>query len=187
LEAAQRQLQAGGSGGVGEASLSPVIGQMRAQQAGLAAEFAALSSRYGPQHPEVLRSKAQLDAINRQIAAETQRVLASLEAKARVSQQRLSSLAGSLDASRGALAQNNAAQVGLDDLQKRAETSNALYESYLNRYKELTAREGTEQADADMLHRADVPRPSSPHILINAVLALALALALALPPPSWRK
>jgi uncharacterized protein involved in exopolysaccharide biosynthesis len=179
LEAAQRQLQAGGSGGVGEASLSPVIGQMRAQQAGLAAEFAALSSRYGPQHPEVLRSKAQLDAINRQIAAETQRVLASLEAKARVSQQRLSSLAGSLDASRGALAQNNAAQVGLDDLQKRAETSNALYESYLNRYKELTAREGTEQADADMLHRADVPRnPSSPHILINAVLALALGTGL---------
>ncbi|KPF56504.1 lipopolysaccharide biosynthesis protein [Novosphingobium sp. AAP1] len=179
LEAAQRQLQAGGSGGVGEASLSPVIGQMRAQQASLAAEFAAMSSRYGPQHPEVLRSKAQLDAVNRQIAAETQRVMASLEAKARVSQQRLASLAGSLDASRGALAQNNAAQVGLDDLQKRAETSNALYESYLNRFKELTAREGTEQADADLLHRADVPRnPNSPHIMINAVLALALGTGL---------
>jgi len=172
-------LQAGGSGGVGEASLSPVIGQMRAQQAGLVGEFAALSSRYGPQHPDVLRAKAQLEAVNRQIAAETQRVLASLEAKARVSQQRLASLSGSLDASRGALAQNNAAMTGLNDLEKRAETSNALYESYLNRYKELTAREGTEQADADMLHRADVPRqPSSPHILINAVLALALGTGL---------
>ncbi|NMN06388.1 MULTISPECIES: GumC family protein [unclassified Novosphingobium] len=179
LEAAQRQLQAGGSGGVGEASLSPVIGQMRAQQAGLAGEFAALSSRYGPQHPDVLRARAQLEAVNRQIAAETQRVLASLEAKARVSQQRLSSLAGSLNASRGMLEQNNAAMVGLNDLEKRAETSNALYESYLNRYKELTAREGTEQADADMLHRADVPRnPSSPHVLINAVLALALGTGL---------
>jgi uncharacterized protein involved in exopolysaccharide biosynthesis len=179
LQAARAQMQGNGNGGVGEASLSPVIGQMRAQQASLAGEFGALSARYGPQYPDVLRAKAQLDFLNRQIAAETQRVIASLEAKARVSAQRLASLAGSLDASRGALAQNNAAMVGLQDLEKRAETSNALYESYLNRYKELTAREGTEQPDADMLHRADVPTaPSSPHVAINGILALALGIGL---------
>lgn len=179
LQAARAQMQGNGNGGVGEASLSPVIGQMRAQQAELAGEFGALSARYGPQYPDVLRAKAQLDFLNRQIAAETQRVIASLEAKARVSAQRLASLAGSLDASRGALAQNNAAMVGLQDLEKRAETSNALYESYLNRYKELTAREGTEQPDADMLHRADVPTaPSSPHVAINGILALALGIGL---------
>jgi len=179
LEAARRQLAGNGVGGVGEAALSPVIGQMRAQQAVLSGEFGALSARYGPQHPDVVRARAQLDALNRQIAAETQRVLASLDAKARVSAQRMASLSGSLDVSRGALVQSNAAMAGLNDLEKRAETSNALYESYLNRYKELTAREGTERADADLLHRAAVPRlPNSPHVLINGILALALGIGL---------
>jgi uncharacterized protein involved in exopolysaccharide biosynthesis len=39
LQAARAQMQGNGNGGVGEASLSPVIGQMRAQQASLAGEF----------------------------------------------------------------------------------------------------------------------------------------------------
>jgi uncharacterized protein involved in exopolysaccharide biosynthesis len=51
LQAARAQMQGNGNGGVGEASLSPVIGQMRAQQAELAGEFGALSARYGPQYP----------------------------------------------------------------------------------------------------------------------------------------
>jgi hypothetical protein len=41
LQAARAQMQGGGNGGVGEASLSPVIGQMRAQGQ-LAGEFGAL-------------------------------------------------------------------------------------------------------------------------------------------------
>ncbi|MFX9185078.1 hypothetical protein ABTN69_20145, partial [Acinetobacter baumannii] len=51
--------------------------------------------------------------------------------------------------------------------------------SYLNRYKELTAREGTEAADADLLHPAAIPlRPDSPHVALNLALSLALGLGL---------
>jgi succinoglycan biosynthesis transport protein ExoP len=164
---------------VGEVAVSPVIGSLRAQQATAAGELASLSARYGQRHPDVLRARATLNSIDARISDETQRVLSSLEARARVSQQRLASLSGSLNQSRGTLEQNNAAMVGLQDLDKRAETSNALYESYLNRFKELTAREGTEQADADMLHPASVPlRPTSPNVVLNMILSVALGLGL---------
>lgn len=180
LDAARRQMALGGSaGGVGEVAVSPVIGSLRAQQATAAGELASLSARYGQRHPDVLRARATLNSIDARISDETQRVLSSLEARARVSQQRLASLSGSLNQSRGTLEQNNAAMVGLQDLDKRAETSNALYESYLNRFKELTAREGTEQADADMLHPASVPlRPTSPNVVLNMILSVALGLGL---------
>ena len=180
LDAARHQLALGGTaGGVGEVAASPAIGSLRAQQATAATELASLNARYGPRHPDVLRARAALGAIDARIADETLRVISSLEARARVSQQRLASLSGSLDQSRGTLEQNNAAMVGLQDLEKRSETSNALYETYLNRFKELTAREGTEQADADLLHPAATPlRPTSPNVVLNLVLAMALGLGL---------
>ncbi|MEO0031228.1 MAG: hypothetical protein RIS94_986 [Pseudomonadota bacterium] len=180
LDAARRQLAQGGTnGGVDDGNASAAIGALRGQLGQASGELAALTARYGQRHPDVIRARASVEAIRGQIAAETQRVVATLDARAQVSAQRLASIAGSLNQSKGTLAQNNAAMAGLQDLEKRAETSNALYESYLNRYKELTAREGTEQADADLLHPADVPtRPASPHVTLNLVLSLALGIGL---------
>ncbi|EGD59053.1 lipopolysaccharide biosynthesis protein [Novosphingobium nitrogenifigens DSM 19370] len=181
LDAARRQLAGSGNGSgvgggsVGETVASPAIAALRGQQATAAGELAALQARYGALHPDVIKARATLKALDDQVSAETHRVIAGLEAKAHASQQRLASLSGSLDQSRGALAVSNSAKAGLQDLEKRAETSNGLYESYLNRYKELSAREGTEQADAQMLHPASVPiLPDSPHVLINLILSLAL-------------
>jgi capsular exopolysaccharide synthesis family protein len=180
LEAARQQLAGGAYGGnVGETVASPAIAALRSQQATAAGELASLEARYGPLHPDVIKARATLRAIDEQVAGETRRVIAGLEAKAHASQQRLASLSGSLTVSRGALALSNSAKTGLQDLEKKSETSNALYESYLNRYKELTAREGTEQADADMLHPASVPLvPDSPHVVINLILSLAIGLGL---------
>ena len=180
LDAARHQLAGGTNGeGVGESLASPAIAQLRAQQATAAGELASLQARYGNLHPDVIKARATLHALDQEVASETHRVISSLEAKAAGSNQRLASLSGSLSQSRGTLAVSNSAKTGLQDLEKRAETSNALYESYLNRYKELTAREGTEQADAEMLHPAPVPLvPDSPHVMINLILSLAIGLGL---------
>jgi capsular exopolysaccharide synthesis family protein len=96
-----------------------------------------------------------------------------------VSQQRLGSLTSTLGQARGALAQNNRAMVDLKDLEQRAQTSQELYQSYLNRYKQLSAREGTEQPTATVLTNARLPRrPSSPNRVLNMALALVLGSAL---------
>ncbi|WP_428333522.1 GumC family protein [Novosphingobium sp.] len=181
LDAARHQMAGGGIGGdgVGETLASPAIAALRAQQATAAGELASLQARYGALHPDVIKARATLHAIDEQVAGETRRVISGLESKSLASNQRLASLSGSLNHSRGTLAVSNSAKTGLQDLEKRSETSNALYESYLNRYKELTAREGTEQADAEMLHPAPVPLvPDSPHVMINLILSLAIGLGL---------
>src|SRR5690606_40052534 len=125
---------------VGEALGSSVVSSLRQQEATLAGEVASLSSRYGANHPELIRAREQLDDVRGQIQAEIERVISNLRAKRNVSQQRLASLSGSLAQARGQLSQNNAAMVGLDELQRNAEVSQGLYETYLNSYKQLVAR-----------------------------------------------
>lgn len=180
LDTARAQLRAGSSGGdVGEALDSPVVSALRQRRAIVGGTLANFQGRYGPRHPDVIKARAELAEVDSQIAAEIARVISNLEAKARVSRERLASLSGSLAGAKGTLAQNGRATVGLDDLQRRASTSQALYESYLNRYKETGAQEGAEKPDARIISLAEVPTvPTSPHPKLNLLLALLLGSSL---------
>ena len=178
LQTALSQLRSGSSGDdVGEALGSSVVSSLRQREADLTGQVAALSSRYGANHPELIRAKDQLSDVRGQIQAEIERVISNLRAKRNVSQQRLASLNGSLASAKGQLSQNNSAMVGLDELQRNADVSQGLYETYLNSYKQLVAREGTERPNAQVLTLAQAPSlPSSPNIPMNMVLALIIGL-----------
>lgn len=182
LATARRQLAQGSSGDdVGEALQSPVVSGLRQRQAELTSQLANLRANYGPRYPEVLKVQSQLTALDGQIEAEIKRIISNLEAKQRVSAQREGSLQSTLNRASGALAQNNRAMAGLDDLLRRSTASQSLYDSYLNRYKEVLAREGTEQPTARVLTKAVLPgAPVSPKPLLNMVLALVIGVGLGL-------
>ncbi|MCR5879513.1 GumC family protein [Phenylobacterium sp. J367] len=166
LATARRQLAGGSSGDdVGEALSSPVIQSLRAQRAQVSGQVADLQGRYGDRHPEMLKAKRQLSDIDTQIEQEISRIISNLEARASVSRQRAGALAGSLGGAKGTLAANNRAMVRLNELQRTAEASKTLYESYLNRYKETSTQQGIEQSDARVVSKAKIPGgPSSPRV-----------------------
>ena len=176
LNTARSQLSHGSSGDdVGEALGSPVISQLRTRQAEVSGRLADLQARYNDVHPDVIRAKGELADINAQIDAEIKRVISNLEAKAGVSSQRLASISGSLAGARGTLAQNNRSMTDLDDLQRSAGASQALYESYLGRYKEVSAEGGVERPNARLISSAELPQmPASPNIKLNLILGLLL-------------
>lgn len=180
LRTALAQLQSGSTGDdVGEALGSPVISSLRSQEAVAAAVVADLSAKYGPNHPQLIRAESQLDEIRRRIEAEIGRVISNLRAKQEVSGQRLASLTSSLGAARGRLSQNNDAMVGLSEVERAAEASQGIYETYLSRFKELIAAEGSEKPNANILTLAAPPLfPDSPNIPLNLALALVIGLGL---------
>jgi succinoglycan biosynthesis transport protein ExoP len=173
LDTAKAQLRSGSNGGdVGAALDSSVVSTLRARRAEVGGQLASLEARYGPRYPDVIKTRSALQDVDAQIAAEIGRVISNLEARARVSRERMASLVGSLSGAKGTLADNGRASVGLDDLQRRATASQALYDSYLNRYKETSAQEGTERPDARVVSLAEVPTvPISPHPKLNMLLA----------------
>ena len=178
LATARAQLAHGSNGGdVGEALDSPVIQQLRAQRATVSGQVADLAGRYGERHPEMLKAKRQLSDIDAQIQQEIQRIVSNLQAKAQVSQQRASAISGSLGGARGTLATNNKALVRLNELERNAEASRTLYESYLNRFKETSTQQGIEQSDARVVSKAKIPvSQSAPNVSLNIILGLLLAL-----------
>jgi succinoglycan biosynthesis transport protein ExoP len=180
LRTALAQLRSGSTGDdVGEALGSTVISSLRSQEALAATAVADLSAKYGPNHPQLIRTKSQLDEVRRRIEAEIGRVISNLRAKQEVSGQRLASLASSLSAARGRLSQNNDAMVGLSERERAAEASQGIYETYLNRFKELIAAEGSEKPNATILTLAEKPiLPDSPNIPLNLALAFIVGLGL---------
>ncbi|MDE2411087.1 MAG: AAA family ATPase, partial [Sphingomonadales bacterium] len=180
LNTALAQLKSGSSGDdVGEALGSQVITNLRTQETELAGQVANMAARYGPNHPELIRTRNQLSQVQQQIQAEIGRVVSNLKAKADVSNQRLASLTASLGGARSKLSQNNVAMVGLSELERNSEASQAIYETYLNSYKQLLAAQGSERPSAVVLTLASMPkRPISPNLKLNLGLAVIIGLGL---------
>ncbi len=180
LRTAQAQLRSGSSGDdTGEALGSAVVSNLRAQEATLAGQVANLSSRYGDNHPQLIRARGELQEVRSQIQSEIGRVISNLRAERDVANQRLASLNESLSGANSKLAGNNASMVGLIGLERAAEASQTIYENYLNRYNELLAAEGSEQPNARILTSAEIPAgPSSPNLILNMILSIVIGLGL---------
>ncbi|MFD2137629.1 GumC family protein [Novosphingobium resinovorum] len=162
---------------MGEALGSGVIGSLRARESQIGGEVANMQARYGPNHPQLVRSRSELAEVRSDIRNEITRIMSNLQAQRDVADQRLASLSSSLGAARGNLARNNAAMVGLDELERTAQSSQAMYETYLNSYRQLIAQDGTQRPNARVLSLAEVPLlPSSPNIPMNMLLALVIGL-----------
>jgi polysaccharide biosynthesis transport protein len=163
----------GDAGSVDDALSSDVIARLRTQYAEIAKNSADLSSRYGPLHPLVANVKAQLRDTQRLINEEVRRVLEGTRHAYEVAKSREDALRKSLDQLQGVSSEAAPAQVHLRELQREAEANRTIYESFLARYKETSARESLEMPDSRIVTRADTPiGPSSP----KKVLIIGLAL-----------
>ena len=177
LRAARSQLASGSSSDGGAALDSPLIRELRTKRAEVSARAADYSVRYGPKYPDLISANRQLADIDTQLQAETQRVIAELEAQAMVARQRTASIGSSLSGARGSLASNNRASVQLRDLEREAESVRTLYESLLTRYKETSSEAGIERPDARLASAAPVPgSPSSPNIPLRLALGFIAAM-----------
>ncbi|MFM9976643.1 MAG: GumC family protein [Sphingomonadaceae bacterium] len=172
---ASRLAAARSRGSLGDSTTSATVIALRSQRAALSIRVAELSERYLPSHPDLATARQQLADIDAQIGAEVGRAVSTLAATAQASAARLKSLEGSLGGATGKLDRNNQALINLDDLERRANASQALYESYLNRYKEVVARSGAEQPNSTVISAAVVPgAPSSPNLMLNLTLGLLI-------------
>ncbi len=176
LESVRQIAQRGGSAAASsEALQSPVIADLRRQQAEINREKADLENRYLPNHPEIQRINQEIANVNSEIQSEIRRIVSNLESEVTIARQRLNSLERNLSTMRATLAENNRASVRLRELERNAEASRTTYETYLERYKQIDDQEDLAQADARILSRATVPgAPSFPKTSLNLVIGVIL-------------
>lgn len=162
---------------------SPLIQHLGEQEAEVRRRIADLSARYGERHPRMREALAQLDGLRRQVAAEAGKIAAAVDAEARTARAREQALADGLAQLERRRVVEGEAAVRLADLEREAEASRVLYESFLTRMKETTGQQGLETPDARIVSAAAVPvRPSGPRrsLIVGAAGLLGLMLGIVL-------
>ena len=128
---------------------SELIRRLSEQRVTLRAQLAEQSSTLLPQHPRIKEMRAQIADLDQQIRAEGERLVRSLENEAKVAGARLETLSANLDQFKRQTASTSDQDVQLRALEREAKAQRDLFESYLAKYREATARDSIAAAPAD--------------------------------------
>src|SRR5882724_334120 len=163
---------------------SELIRRLSEQRVTLRAQLAEQSSTLLAQHPRIKEMRAQISDLDGQIRSEGERLSRSLENEAKVAGARLETLSAALDQLKGQAASTSDQDVQLRALEREAKAQRDLFESYLAKYREATARDSIAAAPADarIISRAVVSNipyfpKKMPIILIAALGTFCLATA----------
>ena len=165
---------------------SPLIQNLREQQAGASRKVSELSATYLPNHPKMLAAQKEYVAINNEIRKEALKVVSSLQGQAKIAADRAQALRTNLEKMKGRESGANISDVKLKSLEREAQANRSLLESMLSRYADANARQDISQqpSKARIIQRAAVaPTPYfpkvGPTIFLTTLAGLALGLGLA--------
>ena len=180
LTTVQRRLSIGaGLDAIAAVANSPAITDLRAKQADLARRKAELETRYGPLHPQVDAVNSEAADVDRQIEAETQRVVTGLENEVRVAENRVATLRTRIGGLEADLGSDNAALVRLRELEREAEVAEANWQALRTRSRESAQLTDLIEADARVSDPAALPTaPAYPDKVLNLALGILLGAAM---------
>jgi polysaccharide biosynthesis transport protein len=180
------QLRRGGldQGSIPEAIQSTTLGLLRDQYATIARQEANLTAELGPRHPRVIEARAQLARAQQQIGDEIARIAEASRIDYERALANEATLAASLATLKQRAVDTSLASVKLRELEREAEASRAVYESFLVRTREIREQERLDTANVRILADAQQPPgrswPPRRILLLPALLALGLFGGLAL-------
>lgn len=142
---------------------SPIIGNLRQQEAELLRMEAQLAQEYGVNHPKLIQVRAERAKMAAKMSAEIANIIQVLENELAVARSRETALEQNLDQAKADMVNNRAAEVDLRELEREAEANRLLYTTVLNRSKELNEQQDLIDAGARVVSSATTPdQPSFP-------------------------
>jgi succinoglycan biosynthesis transport protein ExoP len=128
---------------------SELIRRLSEQRVTLRAQLAEQSSTLLPGHPRIKELRAQISDLEKQIRSEAELLARSLENDAKIAGARMESMSTNLDQLKRQATQTNEQDVQLRALEREAKAQRDLFESYLAKYRETSARDSIAAAPAD--------------------------------------
>ncbi len=177
----QQLVRSGHEGDVSQVVASPLIVQLRTQEADLIAQQAQLATKYGPRHPKMIAIESQKRDLEAKVREEVTRIAGSIANDVAVAQANVKSLEASLQQTEAEARDQNMAMVKLKALQASATSTRSMYEAFVTRLRQAQDQDAIALPDARIISRAPVPdRPSSPKrmLIIGASVPAGLLLGL---------
>jgi len=176
------QLTAAGNGAdIGQIISSPLIVQLRTQQAQLLRDEGLAANKYGPLHPRMQAIQAQRRDLELKIGQEVSRLAASAASDEMVARAHLASLESSLGSTERTATDQNMARVQLQALESNAASTRTMYEAFVQRLRQSQNADEVQTPESSIISAAAVPnKPSGPKrtLIVGASLPLGLLLGL---------
>ena len=162
-----------------EGLANSALNNLRSRRAEVAGEYAKILVQFEPEYPAARALKDQLNAIDASIAGEERRVGDAVSATYRAAVDREGQLRSRLDSMLSLLSGQDRASIQYNIYQREVDTNRQLYESLLQRYKEIGVA-GVATNNISIVDPAISPEsPSSPRLMLNLALALLAGMGFA--------
>ena len=179
IRAEARWRQASGGGAMPSDMLGASgIGGLQAQLGALQTQYQQKLQTFKPDYPEMQQLKGQLDEVQRQIAAEKGAIRASVKAEYDAAARQEGMLKGQIAALRGQALDVDSRSIGYNILRREADTNRQLYDSLLQRFKEVGAAGDVRSNNITIIDRAQGGYRFKPNLLKNLVMGLFAGLLL---------
>jgi capsular exopolysaccharide synthesis family protein len=178
-EARLKSVQSGPLDAIPEVLGSDLINRLKESRSVLAGEYQQKLATFKPDFPEMRRLQNRIDEIDRQIAAATQTIKASIEAEYRAALQREELLSQQIDSVRTEALDVRGRSIEYNILKREVDTNRQQYEGLLQRFKEVGLAGGVGTNNISIVDRAEVPGgPFKPSLATNVQAGLLLGLIL---------
>ncbi|MGM9424842.1 polysaccharide biosynthesis tyrosine autokinase [Hydrogenophaga sp. MI9] len=149
------------------------------QKARLEAEYAKNLATFKPDFPGMVQARAQLNELDARIDAEIKTVLASIKVQYEAARKQEEALKSRVATSRSELQSVQDRSVDMNLLQRELDTNRQVYDSLLQRLKEVSVTGGLTTNNVSVVDEATVPLfPFRPRPMVNIGLGLMLGLFL---------
>ena len=160
-------------GAITEVMANHTISGLRAQEAEVSRRIGDLTKLYGDSYPSVLQARSEQRQIQAFVAAEVAKIISSVNGDveaARAKEAELQQQVSQLEQEAGGLGQQ---EVELRQLQREAQSMQAIYEDFLSRAQELREQQDIQQPDARILSPSSVsPGKVYPRYGLTMIVAI---------------
>jgi polysaccharide biosynthesis transport protein len=158
---------------------SPFVQQLKTRVAELQREKLRLEDRYGQKHPDVQRVNDQIADAQRQLDVEVDRSVAAIKADYQAAVAEEKQLGRDLETQKAQATDLNRKSIDYSVLQREAESNRQVYESLLQREKEMRVVSNSRANNVRLLDRAETPgSPFTPNTRRAWIMALLVGLGL---------
>lgn len=164
-----------------QAVVNEAIRAYKEQRARLEADYAKNRSVFKPDYPSMVQARAQIAELDGRIKTEVNNILASIQGQYLAAKRTEDQLRSKVASSRAEVLSVQDRSVDMNLLSRELDTNRQVYDSLLQRLKEVSVTAGLTTNNVSIVDRAAVPLfPASPNVKLNIGLGLLAGLFLGL-------
>ena len=176
-EAVYRQAISGDRNNLQQILDNPLIQQLQQQYSTLESQYEDMSTTFKPDHPKMRKLKARMDKLKNQIEAEKEKVVAAIKNDYQTALKQQLFLEKNAEAQKRKALDLGEKAAQYKILAREVETNKSIYDSLLQRAKEIEATIGATAANVQIVDPARIPLlPYKPRVARNLLLGLILGL-----------